>query len=384
MNTDAKRPGTAFIVSETFKRFAPPAEFPYEVDRGTRILEFCRKLGMMDRPWMSVVEAQEASIDELRLFHTDEYLDALREAGEGDFKPSHFAFGLGSADCPIFKGLLEYAQIAAGATLTALRALFDRRLALAFNPAGGLHHAGRDKAEGFCYVNDIVVSLRWLKSQRPGIRICYVDVDAHHANGVQEAFYGDDDVLVISMHQTGRTIYPGTGSERETGEGKGLGYTINIPLEPKSDDDIFQRAVDEIIVPAVESYGPDLVVSQLGVDMLHSDPLTDLNMTNSSYAYAVKSCIALGRPLLALGGGGYNRQTYLKTNALLWSIMNGIEGEEDARGLVGGVLIGDPGILDVGLREPRRYTLGAEKERVMESFDRTMGWLKRNIPLLGR
>jgi acetoin utilization protein AcuC len=191
-------------------------------------------------------------------------------------------------------------------------------------------------------------------------------------------------VLVISMHQTGRTIYPGTGSERETGEGKGLGYTINIPLEPKSDDDIFQRAVDEIIVPAVESYGPDLVVSQLGVDMLHSDPLTDLNMTNSSYAYAVKSCIALGRPLLALGGGGYNRQTYLKTNALLWSIMNGIEGEEDARGLVGGVLIGDPGILDVGLREPRRYTLGAEKERVMESFDRTMGWLKRNIPLLGR
>jgi acetoin utilization deacetylase AcuC-like enzyme len=104
MNTDAKRPGTAFIVSETFKRFAPPAEFPYEVDRGTRILEFCRKLGMMDRPWMSVVEAQEASIDELRLFHTDEYLDALREAGEGDFKPPISRSGLEAPTAPSSRG----------------------------------------------------------------------------------------------------------------------------------------------------------------------------------------------------------------------------------------------------------------------------------------
>jgi acetoin utilization protein AcuC len=384
MDTDAKRPGTAYIVSESFKRFTPPAEFPYEVDRGTKILEFCRKLGMMDRPWMSVIDAQEASIDELRLFHSDKYLEALGQAGQGNFLPAHFEYGLGSADCPIFKGLLDYARIAVGATLTALRALYDRRLALAFNPAGGLHHAGRERAEGFCYVNDIVVSICWLRTQRPGIRICYVDVDAHHANGVQDAFYEDDDVLVISMHQTGRTIYPGTGFEQETGQGRGQGYTINIPLEPKADDDIFQRAMDEIIMPAVESYDPDLVVAQLGVDMLHSDPLTDLNVTNSSYAYAVKNYMALGRPLLALGGGGYNRNTDVKTNALLWSIMNGIEGEEDARGLVGGVLIGDPGISDVGLREPRRYTLGAEKESVSQSLDRTMDWLKRNLLLLNR
>lgn len=382
MDTDAQRPRTAFIVSEALERFTPPPDFPYEMDRGTKILEFCRKLGMMDRPWMSVIDAKEASVDELRLFHTGEYLDALREAGDGNFLPAYLEFGLGSADCPIFKGLLDYGRIAAGCTLTAIRALYDRKLALAFNPAGGLHHAGSDRAEGFCYVNDIVVSIRWLRKQRPGIRICYVDVDAHHANGVQDAFYEDEDVLVISMHQTGRTLYPGTGSEQEMGKGKGLGYTINIPLEPKADDDIFQRAMDEIIVPAVENYGPDLLVAQLGVDMLHSDPLTDLNMTNSSYAYAVKSTIALGRPLLALGGGGYNRDTYVKTNALLWSIMNGIEGEEDARGLVGGVLIGDPGISDVGLREPRRYTVGLEKEKVTKSLDGTLEWLKRNILLL--
>lgn len=383
MNSQAHKPRTAFIVSEKFGDFKPPSDFPYEMDRGVKILEYCKQHDMIDKPWMSVIEAREATHEDLLLFHTEKYLDALRETGHGSFKPEYLGYGLGSPDCPIFHDMYEYGLLAAGATLTALRALYDNNLALAFNPAGGLHHAGSDKAEGFCYVNDIVIAGKWLQKSRPGIRICYADIDAHHANGVQDAFYSDDTVLTISIHQTGKTIYPGSGFENETGRGRGRGFSINVPLELQSDDDIFMEAFNEVILPAIKNYDPDLLVTQLGVDMLHSDPLTDLNITNSSHAFAAKSFMSLGYPILAVGGGGYRRETYIKTNALLWSIMNGIEDEEDTRGLVGGVLIGDPGVSDVGLREPRRYTIGAEKSSTAEGLDRVISRLKQNIPLLG-
>ena len=384
METEGQRSRTAFVVSEKFERFSPPPGFPYEMDRGSRILKLCRQSSMMGKPWMKVIDAVAAAPRDMLRFHTQRYLDALKEAGEGEFRPEFLEFGIGSQDCPMFHGLLDYCLLAAGATLSALRAIHDLKFAVAFNPAGGLHHGGPEKAEGFCYTNDVAIAIKTLKESRPGIRIGYVDIDAHHANGVQDAFYDDDSVLVISMHQSGRTLYPGTGFANEIGEGKGRGTTINIPLEPQSDDDVFREAFDEIVVPAVQAYRPDLLIMQLGVDMHHSDPLTDLNMTDSSFAYAVRSAIAFGLPLLALGGGGYNRDVYIRTNVLLWSIMNGIDTEEDWRGLVGGVLIGDPGAAPaVGLREPRRYTVGEAKQRAVDSVRRTIAWLKQNIPLLG-
>jgi acetoin utilization protein AcuC len=373
---------TAYITSSKFAGFKLPEGFPYEFDRGARILDFCRSQGLMDRPWMSLIEAREAAEDDLLLFHTPKYIEALKTIGNGKFRPEYLELGFGSPDCPIFFGMYEYALIAAGATLTAARAVSDDGFAIAFNPSGGLHHAGREKAEGFCYVNDVVIGIMWLKEHKPGIRVCYADIDAHHPNGVQDAFYLDDKVLCISMHQTGESLYPYSGFESETGAGPGTGYTINVPLEPKSDDDVFREGFDEIVMPAIRKYGPDLLVTQLGVDMLHSDPLTDLNMTGHSHAYAMEKYLSLGCPLLALGGGGYRRETYIQTNALIWSTMNKLEDEDSLRTLVGGVFLGDPGIHAAGLKEPRRYTIGEEKTRTRESLRKTISYLKRSIPLL--
>jgi len=185
------------------------------------------------------------------------------------------------------------------------------------------------------------------------------------------------------MHQTGRTLYPFRGFETETGSGAGAGYTINVPLEPKSDDDTFAAAFDRVVMRAIRSYSPDLLVVQLGVDMLHGDPLTDLNVTNNSYAYAAGKLASLGIPLVALGGGGYQRESYITANALMWVVMNGIEHEEgDMSGLVGGVFLGETGLKSPSLREARRYTQEPQKSALMQSLERTIAWLEQNVPLL--
>jgi len=212
----------------------------------------------------------------------------------------------------------------------------------------------------------------------PGIKIAYLDIDAHHGNGVQEAFYDDPRVLFLCMHESGRNLYPWSGYENETGEGEARGFTVNIPLEPGSDDEVFSYTFDEIVPPLLNSFGPDLIVAELGADMLISDPLTHLKLTNNGYIRAVKSVIQLCPRILALGGGGYDLYRTARCWTLAWAALNNLEPVDEFAGLVGGMMFGPE--LEVGSLFDNPYSsTGEVKDKAMMSAKKVVEYLKKEI-----
>ena len=218
-------------------------------------------------------------------------------------------YGLGTEDNPLFPGIHDAPALLAGAALQAMEAVLEGRAVHAYSPAGGMHHAMRARAAGFCIYNDIAVAIA--AAVAAGLRVAYIDFDAHHGDGVQAAFYEDPRVLTISVHESGRYLFPGTGDATEMGAGEGLGACLNIPLPPDSGDESILMAYDEIIRPAVRAYAPDIVVTQTGCDTHHADPLTDLAATMALYPelaarlHELVHEVCAGR-WLVLGGGGYD------------------------------------------------------------------------------
>jgi acetoin utilization protein AcuC len=179
--------------------------------------------------------------------------------------------GLGTSDNPVFKGVYDFSLLVLGATMLGTELISTGKADIVFSPVGGLHHGGYEHAEGFCYINDIVIAIkRFLKSGFK--KVLYIDIDAHHGNGVQDAFYDSDEVLFISFHQSGETLYPWCGFENEMGTGKGLGFNVNVPLPEYTDDDAYLRAFREIYTPLARAFQPDCVVAQIGLDTLKRDP----------------------------------------------------------------------------------------------------------------
>jgi acetoin utilization protein AcuC len=255
-------------------------------------------------------------------FHDPAYIDRLKEFSASEEPRADFRFGLGDAECPVFKGLYDCAALGAGATFEAVRML-DEGFDVAFNLAGGWHHAHRAKASGFSYINDAVLAINWLVSR--GRRVVYLDIDAHHGDGVQEDFYDSDQVLTISLHESGIYFFPGTGFEDEIGEGRGRGYSVNVPLLAHTDDAIYMKAFDEVAYPLIAAYNPDIIVAQIGADTFRTDPLTRLEITTHSYSHIIHKIKELKIPLAALGGGGYDLMNTARAWTLAWAIMNGIE-----------------------------------------------------------
>ena len=175
-------------------------------------------------------------------------------------------FGINTGDTPAFPAMHEAAALAAGATTRALSDVVSGACVRAFSPAGGLHHAHRDRAAGFCVYNDLVVAIEVATRAHPGLRVAYVDLDAHHGDGVQEAFDERDDVLTLSVHESGQYLYPGTGSVLDKGHGRGVGFTLNVPLPPDAGDECYQQVLERVVTPAVRAFGPDVIVAQLGAD----------------------------------------------------------------------------------------------------------------------
>ncbi len=272
-----------------------------------KLIEEC---GMLDCNTCHV-EPSFASEDDLLCVHTSEYLESVK-AEEADL-----AFGLGTGDTPVFKGMYNASRLLAGGSIDAARRIVEEDCK-AFNIGGGLHHAMPTQASGFCVFNDCALAICTLKKRFE--RILYIDIDGHHGDGVQQIFYEDPDVLTISIHESGMYIFPGTGFIDEIGAGPGLGYCVNIPMPMYSGDDEYRTAFEEIVPPLFEWFKPDVVVSQLGVDTHYTDPLTSLNLTLTGYTYLVGRIVELadkyanGR-LLALGGGGYN----LEVIPVAWS-----------------------------------------------------------------
>jgi len=223
------------------------------------------------------------------------------------FVPSH---GLGTADNPVFEGMHEVSALIVGGGIEGIAAVLDGRCRRTFNIAGGLHHAQRDRASGFCVYNDPAVAIAWALRENPDARVAYVDVDAHHGDGVQNAFYDTDRVLTLSVHESGQYLFPDTGFVSDIGAGAGEGFAVNVPMPPLAGDGCYHEVLERVIAPALRAYRPDILVAQCGCDNHHEDPLTHLALTLPGYRTLVHDLFALadevcdGR-IAACGGGGY-------------------------------------------------------------------------------
>jgi acetoin utilization protein AcuC len=279
-------------------------EHPMSPVRLELTVSLAASLGVLDR--LTVLAPTQAADDQLRTVHSADYLAAVRAASAD---PSYLGYGLGSADNPVFEGMYAAAALIAGGSRRAARQVWDGSVDHAVNIAGGLHHAMPDSAAGFCVFNDVVLAIRTLLAAGAQ-RVAYVDIDVHHGDGVQLAFYDDPRVLTISLHQDPRTLYPGTGLAGETGNGAGAGCSVNLALPPGTDDDGWLRAFQAVVPGAVRAFGPEVLVTQCGCDTHHEDPLADLALTvdGQRAAYAALHELAhevAGGRWLALGGGGY-------------------------------------------------------------------------------
>jgi acetoin utilization protein AcuC len=386
---------SVFIYSEELSNYEYSTAHPFKPIRAKLTLDLCRRYDVIERPWIRIVKPEALPFEVMATFHDESYLQALREVDSGSLTqelwpdihssqgsafltvdPKILQYQLGTEDNPIFSGVYDFAALAAGATFLGAKMVASGEAQVAFNPIGGFHHAGREHAEGFCYVNDVAIAITHLLQE--GLRVAFVDIDAHHCNGVQDAFYRDDRVLVISIHETGLNLYPWTGFENEIGEDKGRGYTVNIPLPPETDDEAFLRAFEAVVPPLLEAFGPDLVIAELGADTHISDPLTHLSLTNFGYCQGVKKLAEQARPLLALGGGGYDVYKTARSWTLAWAILNQLEPRDEYAGIIGGMMFG-PEMEAGDLHDKTIYTTGAAKERINQEVDRVLAYIKQKV-----
>jgi acetoin utilization protein AcuC len=331
--------GKIFIHSAELDHDGYPRDCPFDTRRAGRTRATIESMGMLEGADRRVVAPERPARAVLERFHDAAYLDALERVGRGELKPDEaLRFGIGTPDCPIFKGLYEYVTLAAGGTVTGARAILRGEAHMAFNPSGGFHHAQPAGAAGFCFINDIVLGAEELA--RAGKRVLFLDIDVHHGDGVQEAFYDRRDVMTISLHESGETLFPGTGFEGEIGRGEGRGYSVNVPLPVGTYDGAYRRAFDRLVVPLMEAFAPDVIMLEIGMDGLSGDPLAHLHLTNNVYADAVEKVRERGVPILATGGGGYHVENTVRGWTLCWSVLCGDQELHDAMSYgMGGVML---------------------------------------------
>ncbi len=328
----------AFVHTDELDEGGYPEACPFNTARAGMTYRTVQSMGQLDGDDRLVVAPKALSRSELERFHTPEYLDALARGGQGEHDLGALWMGLGTPDCPLFPNMLEYVSLAAGGSVTAAELLLAGEAHIAFNPSGGFHHAHADRAGGFCYVNDIVLAC--LRLADAGKRVLFLDVDAHHCDGVQDAFYGRSDIMTMSLHESGSTLFPGTGFEDETGEGEGRGYAVNFPLPVATYDAAFMRVFEAGALPVIRAFDPDVIVMELGMDGLTGDPLAHLHLSNNAYAEVVERVRDLGKPILATGGGGYHVENTVRGWALCWNVLCGDQEHHDAMSFgMGGVMM---------------------------------------------
>jgi acetoin utilization protein AcuC len=272
-------------------------------------LALSRALGVLDRPGVTVASPTSSGVETLELVHDRDYIEAVRRAPDDLMARLGNRYGLGSGDNPVFPRMHEAAALVTGASVEAARAVWEGTAQHGVNIAGGLHHAMRGRASGFCVYDDPAVAIAWLL-QAGATRVAYVDVDVHHGDGVQAAFYGDPRVLTVSLHESGSYLFPGTGFPDEVGTGDGRGYSVNVALPPGTTDAEWLRAYDAVVPPALRHFKPEVVVTQLGCDTHALDPLAHLSLSvdGQRAAYALLHDLAhelCGGRWVVLGGGGY-------------------------------------------------------------------------------
>jgi len=322
LGRDTMRGKLVYPYSETLLNYEFSEDHPLKSERLQLTYSLSKILGLIDK--VDLLEPALATRADLELFHSIDFIDAVHRAGE-TLNPE-YKYGLGTPDNPVFPQIYVTGERYVGATLDGMKKIIAGSSS-AFCISGGLHHAHRNAASGFCIFNDVAIAINYLKKKKGNdIRCLYFDFDAHHGDGVQNAFYRDKNVLTISIHQTGKTLFPGTGFVYETGGVEGIGYSVNIPLMPGAGSPELIETFNEIIVPLFEAYEPDLLVTQLGVDGHYMDPLANLSYTSHGYETVVRGLRDLSAKIcslgwLAVGGGGYHPANVARLWTLFLAIM---------------------------------------------------------------
>ncbi|XP_052590101.1 histone deacetylase 8 isoform X1 [Peromyscus californicus insignis] len=268
---------------------------------------------------MRIVKPEVASMEEMASFHTDAYLQHLQKVSQdGDEDhPDSTEYGLGY-DCPATQGIFDYAAAIGGATITAAQCLIDGKCKIAINWSGGWHHAKKDEASGFCYLNDAVLGI--LRLRRKFERILYVDLDLHHGDGVEDAFSFTSKVMTVSLHKFSPGFFPGTGDMSDVGLGKGRYYSVNVPIQDGIQDEKYYHICESVLKEVYQAFNPKAVVLQLGADTIAGDPMCSFNMTPVGIGKCLKYVLQWQLATLILGGGGYN----LANTARCWTYLTGV------------------------------------------------------------
>ena len=304
-----RRPPALFVASDFCRRPGFGRHHPLSIPRVSAVLELCERLGWLDG--QAYRASRAASVAELTAFHDAGYVEALRasDAAGTVARAARERHGFGTFENPLFPGVFERAATAVGGSILAAELALEGRAV--FHPAGGTHHGRRDRASGFCYFNDPVFAIRRLLDGGAA-RVLYVDLDAHHGDGVQDAFLDEPRVRTVSVHEQGR--WPHTGAADDVGRG----YARNLPVPSGFNDSELAFLLDEVALPLAAAFGPDAVVVTCGTDALAGDPLSGLALSNVALWDAVERLIGGTGPAVVLGGGGYNPWTLARCWTGLW------------------------------------------------------------------
>lgn len=266
------------------------------------------------------VAAPQATRADVRTVHDEAFVRAVEAASSGHALPDAWSFGLGTGDVPAFAGMDAATRTLVGGTLEAARRIASGEARRALTLGGGLHHAHPGHASGFCVYNDHAVAIRHLRAQ--GLRVAYLDVDVHHGDGVEAAFYDDPDVLTISLHESGATLFPGTGFASDRGTGAGEGFAVNVPLALGTADESYLDTFDAVVLPLLRAFRPDVLCVEAGADAHRFDPLAHLALSTHAFEAVFRRIVALadeltgGRLLVTLGGG-----YHLDAAPRIWTIL---------------------------------------------------------------
>jgi acetoin utilization protein AcuC len=253
------------------------------------------------------IEPDDATDDQILVLHALPFVEAVKFASAAHGPPSSLSYGLGTSDVPVFLGMHEATQSVCGGSIEGARQILDQGAQRVLQLSGGLHHAMPGRAAGFCVYNDVALAIQEFVAA--GKRVAFVDIDVHHSDGVQEMFYNEPSVLTISLHQSGRTLFPGTGFVHERGGPEAPGSAINVPLEPSTGNESYLECFDAVVPDAVAAFKPDVMVVEVGADAHLRDPLAQLDLTTSAFVglferiTKIAESSAAGKLLVTLGGG---------------------------------------------------------------------------------
>ena len=300
---------SVFVYSPQLLNYKFNQHHPFNQIRLKVTLDLLKNIGAIHEN--QIIPPRSATKEELQLIHDPDFIHAVSLAGHGALSENIAeSYGLGTDDTPIFTNMHEASSLLVGGTLTAVDYVMSGKALHALHLGGGLHHGFTGKASGFCIYNDSAVAIKYLQKSF-GARVLYVDTDAHHGDGVQWAFYDDPNVCTLSIHETGRYLFPGTGNLTERGHGKGYGFSFNIPVDAFTEDDSWLHCYKTAITEVAEFFKPDIIVTQNGADAHYLDPLTHLSVTMKAFkeipkiAHEIAHKYCEGR-WIAVGGGGYD------------------------------------------------------------------------------